>query len=123
MLGCIRVENAVGWALDPSPGLSTPRRLEQQLKHFIVPPASSLVGVGVVKLRMKNVRFVVGADLRAVTVLPNTEHEHPFLGLRRRTHFVLGEVAPQTRRVSLSARLSYTEEGNLLLSRCDKTVN
>lgn len=44
VLGCIRAENAVGWALDPSAGLPTPRRLElqpepsQPLKHFIVPP-------------------------------------------------------------------------------------
>lgn len=72
---------------------------------------------------MKNVRSAVEVDVRAVTVLPNTEHARPFLALRRRTHFVLGEAAPQTRLVSLTARLSYTEEGILLLSRRDKTVN
>lgn len=30
VLGCIRAENAVGWARDPSAGLPTPQRLEQQ---------------------------------------------------------------------------------------------
>lgn len=75
MLGCIIAENAVGWALDPLNQPLTPYRLHRSLcsdglKHFIVLPVTACAFSGVL-LRMKNVRFTVGADVRCVTVLPN----------------------------------------------------
>lgn len=53
----------------------TPYRLHRSLcpdglKHFIVLPVTACAFSGVL-LRMKNVRFTVGADVRCVTVLPN----------------------------------------------------
>lgn len=117
--GCIRAENAVGWALDPSAGLPTLRRLELQ------PERSNHLNTSLCRQLFWGGALTPYEECTcgAVTVLPNTEHARPVLPPRRRTHSVLGEAAPQTRLVSVTARLSWTQEGILLSSRCDKTVN
>lgn len=97
-------------------GLLTPRPASQHLSDWSNDLNTSLCsqlilwkGVGVVQLWMKNVQLPCrGGRLRAVTILPNKEHQCPFLRLQDR-HFVLGEAVLQTCCESLSTRLSYTE--------------